>query len=100
MRLIQMDFEMSAPIEGEVEKAMIAIAKDIAEEKGLIWKIWTENNETGEGGGIYLFETQEDVDRYVAKHKARLAKFGVDKMNVKVFDVNEKLTKIDRGFLG
>lgn len=30
---------------------MTDLAHDIANEEGLIWKIWTENEETKEGGG-------------------------------------------------
>lgn len=50
-------------------------------------------------GGIYLFENEEELDRYLAKHTARLNSFGIVDITAKKFDVNIPLTKIDRGRL-
>jgi len=44
--------------------AFTDLAKSINEETGFIWKIWTENEVTKEAGGIYLFETKADAEKY------------------------------------
>ncbi len=99
MKLLQVDFKMEGPWGDEMSKAFSGLAADIAGEKGLIWKIWTENRETGEGGGIYLFETGQDAERYIEMHTVRLKGFGIDSVNAKIFDVNVPLTEISRGKL-
>lgn len=100
MRLLQMDFKSVGPWDKEMSVAFKELAEDISKEEGLIWKIWTENEETGEAGGIYLFETQEVLDKYLDKHTARLLGFGITDIVAKVFNVNVPLTLINRGYLG
>lgn len=38
--------------------AMKELADSISQEPGFIWKIWTENQDTQEAGGIYLFQAR------------------------------------------
>lgn len=99
MKLLQMDFKMEAPWGEQMSKDFEDLAKDIATEEGLIWKIWTENEAEKEAGGIYLFDNEDDLNRYVKKHTARLSSFGINEVNSKVFNVNVPLTMIDRGKL-
>lgn len=99
MKLLQIDFNMKGPWGEEMSKGFEDLAKDIATEKDLIWKIWTENEATGEGGGIYLWENEKALDRYLIKHTARLQSFGITDINSKKFDVNIPLTDICRGKL-
>lgn len=77
-------------------EAMDGLAHSIADEPGLIWKIWTVNEETHEAGGIYLFQDKPSANAYLEKHTARLKSFGVPRVNGKLFAVNEALSKIDR----
>ncbi len=77
-------------------EAMDELARSIADEPGLIWKIWTVNEETHEAGGIYLFQGEPGANAYLEKHTARLKRFGVPHVNGKLFAVNEALSKIDR----
>jgi hypothetical protein len=97
MKLLQIDFKMQGPWGEEMSTAFADLAKDIAQEERLIWKIWTENEKEGEAGGIYLFEDEEALDRYVIKHTKRLNSFGITEITAKKFDVNVPLTQIDRG---
>lgn len=96
MKLLQIDFKMQGPFGEEMSSAFAPLAEDIATEDGLVWKIWTENKETCEAGGIYLFADDVNAKRYLDKHTKRLEGFGISPINVKVFDVNEKLSLIDR----
>lgn len=97
MKLVQFDFPYTGPYGAEMSLALEGLAHSIAAEPGLVWKIWTENAAAGEAGGIYLFTDAASAEVYVAKHTARLAAFGVGEVNVKMFDVNDPLSRITRG---
>ena len=96
MKILQVDFPMSGPFGDEMSEMMKGLAESIANEPGLIWKLWTENAETGEAGGIYCFESLETLTAYKDMHAARLAAMGVTGLRFKIFDANIPLSKIDR----
>lgn len=95
--LLQVDFKMDSPFGDEMTKGFSDLAKSINEEAGFIWKIWTENPETNEAGGIYIFETKETAEKYIAMHTKRLAGFGIEDVNAKIFTINSDLTEITNG---
>lgn len=95
--VLQVDFKMDGPFGDEMAEAFSDLANSINEEDGFIWKIWTENSETKEAGGIYLFETKETAEKYIEMHSKRLASFGINNVNAKIFSINEKLTEITKG---
>lgn len=94
--LLQVDFPYQGPWRDEMASAMRGLAESIANEPGLIWKLWTENQATGEAGGVYLFTDMPSAQAYLAMHTQRLLSFGVPVVNGKVFQVNETLSQIDR----
>ncbi len=94
--LLQIDFPYSGPFGDEFFTAMQELAEDIATEEGLISKIWTENEETQEAGGIYVFDNLDDANRYLAKHTQRLESFGFTDIKAKTFKINEELSKITK----
>lgn len=96
MKLLQIDFPMEGPFGEEMTKAFMDLAKDIATEEGLVWKIWTQNEKTKEAGGIYMFEDIENANRYLKKHTQRLNSFGIKNIVAKIFDVNIPLSHIDK----
>lgn len=98
--LLQIDFPFQGPWGDELSVAMQGLAQSIAQEPGLVWKIWTENPDRGEAGGIYLFTDRPSAEAYLAMHTARLAGFGVLYVNAKLFEVNRGLSAIDRAPLG
>ena len=95
--ILQVDFPYAGPWGKPMVEAMEGLARSIAEEPGLLWKIWTENEATGEAGGIYLFEDVPSAEAYLAMHTERLKSFGVPQVNGKIFAVNQALSQIDRG---
>ena len=95
--LLQVDFPFAGPWGEAMTEALRGLAESIANEPGLIWKIWTENQQTQEAGGIYLFADRESAEAYLAMHTARLKSFGVPHVNAKLFSVNTGLSGIDRG---
>ncbi|KMY33995.1 monooxygenase [Lysinibacillus xylanilyticus] len=86
---------MDVPFGEEMSEAFVDLAKSINEEPGMIWKIWTENAATKEAGGVYLFETKTDAEKYLTMHSERLASFGITDIRVKIFEVNEVLSTIN-----
>ena len=94
--LVQFDFPFAGPWGEEMAGAMADLARDIAAEPGLVWKIWTENAEAGRAGGIYVFETSEAAIAYREKHAARLAEFGISDIRAQIFDVNAGLSGLTR----
>lgn len=97
MRLLQMDFPFHGPGKDEMDRTLQDLSKSIAEYPGVIWKIWTVNEDTHEGGGIYLFEDEDSLNSYVAMHTERLKGFGVTTVNSKIFAIPEVLTRMTCG---
>lgn len=98
MKILQIDFKFTGPWGNELASARKDRAEEIAAMPGLIWKIWTENSETKEGGGVYLFEDLDSLRKYKELHVARLSEApGISAIRAKEFDVNEALTEITRG---
>lgn len=97
--MLQVDFPHEKCFGDEFSKTFTELANDIAQEAGLIWKIWTENEETKEAGGIYLFDNNTDAHRYLDKHTQRLASFGYTNIRARIFEVNESLSLITKAKL-
>ena len=96
MQLLHVEFPYTGPWGPEMATAMHDLAHSIAQEPGLIWKIWTENEAAQEAGGIYLFQDRPSAEAYLAMHTQRLKSFGVPQVNGKIFAVNDTLSRIDR----
>ena len=97
--LLQIDFPYSGPFGSTFFDAMKELAEDIATENGLVYKLWTENEETQEAGGIYVFDNLEDANRYLEKHTQRLTSFGFTDIRSKTFIINEALSAITKAAL-
>lgn len=94
--ILQVDFPFEGPFGAEMTEAMKGLAESIANEPGLIWKIWTEDSEGKRAGGIYLFASKTEAESYRDMHCARLGSFGITAIEAKIFSVNEGLSAIDR----
>jgi hypothetical protein len=95
--VLQVDFKMDGPFGDEMAEKFSDLAKSINEEEGFMWKIWTENQETNDVGGIYIFETKETAEKYLDMHSIRLDGFGITDVNAIIFNINSKLTEITKG---
>ena len=95
--ILQMDFMLDGSFGDEMAEAFSDLAKSINKEEGFIWKIWTENREAKEAGGIYMFDSKESAEKYQTKHTERLKGFGINSVNGKIFEVNYQLTQINNG---
>ena len=97
--LLQVEFKMDGPFGDEMAEQFADLAESINEEEGFIRKIWTENAEDKEAGGIYIFDTQENAEKYLEMHEERLKEMGVPDLRAKIFDINSKLTEITNGLV-
>ena len=97
--LLQVDFPYGGPFSEQFFDAMKELAEDIANESGLVYKLWTENEATQEAGGIYVFDNLEDANRYLDKHTQRLTSFAFKDIKSKVFAINEALSAITKASL-
>lgn len=95
MYLLQVDFQMDGPFGEDMANSFQNLARSINDEEGVIWKVWTENEETKESGGVYLFKTKESAEKYLTMHTARLTSFGIRDIRGKIFKVNEALSAIN-----
>ena len=93
--LMQIDFPHNGPFGNELTDAMQDRAHDIANEHGLIWKIWTVNKDEKMAGGIYLFDNRADAQRYTDKHTKRLTEDGYSNIRALIFEVHEELSKLN-----
>lgn len=99
LKLLQMDYPCSGPWGSLMADEYSDLARRIANVPGLICKVWTENRETGEAGGIYLFADEASLHTYLVGKLERMRASGVEDIRAKIFDVNEPLTRLTRGRL-
>ena len=85
-------FPFPGPWGNELTEASHGLANDIANEHGLVWKIWLEDRETRHAGGIYLFEDAAAAERYREKHERRLSAMGLTGVAANAFSVNAELS--------
>ena len=96
MFILQIDFPFHGPFGHDLSQAMQPLAQDIAAETGLLWKIWTENADTRQAGGIYLFTDRNAASAYLDKHSQRLQAAGISDIRSRIFAVNQPLSHINR----
>lgn len=99
--IIQIDFTMPAEMLGDnLTEAARGLAESINQEPGFISKIWTENTETGETGGIYHFADKASAQAYLEMHSKRVEAMGAKNIRGRIFNINETLTTINHGQTG
>ncbi|SFF05432.1 monooxygenase [Alteribacillus iranensis] len=95
--VLQVNFKMDGPFGEDMAASFAELAESINQEEGFLWKIWIEDPDTKETGGIYLFETKEAAQAYQEMHTKRLASFGIEEIDAKIFSINSTLTEINKG---
>lgn len=93
---LHVDFAFPGPWGPALAEACRDLAADIATEPGLRWKLWGEDPAGGHASGEYLFDSREHAQRYLDKHRPRLAAFGVTHVHARLFDVNAPLSAATR----
>lgn len=90
----------NGPMNEETAAGMKQLAESIAQEPGVVWKIWTHESGTAHFGSTYLFTDIAALEAYKAMHMDRLQAFGASDITDHVFDIMEELSTIDNAPLG
>jgi hypothetical protein len=98
-QLLQVNFKLREGMDldsPEGQQTMQAWVQEAAEFPGLIWKIWIDNEERGEYGGIYLFEDEQSLENYLDSDSMAQTQRMRD-VSIKRFDIAEEPTRMTRG---
>ena len=97
-RILEIRFDLKVPVQDYSELAN-QMADLFAEVPGLKWKIWLLDEERGEAGGIYLFEDDDSLRRYLDSSLAAEVKAhpGLKNLEARSFGVMPKPTSVTRG---
>lgn len=101
-RILQLNFRVR--VSGtDYHAAVSPLADAFASVPGLRWKIWYQKSEqTGEAGGIYLFEDQESLDKFLASGlpKQVMGHPALSDFTIKQFDILERESLTTRAPIG
>lgn len=102
LKLVQVNFQHQKSATAEAQQAALERAHKIAQVSGLIWKVWIDDGNRQEAGGIYLFQDEAAARAYLeGEIFTRLKEMpGVSAMQVKLFDVNAAPSAVTRAPLG
>lgn len=95
--IMYVDFPHKGVFGTELKDQLKELAESIKHEPGIMWKIWTENKVEKTAGGVYLFDTRANAEKYLTMHEARLSQWGYINIKAKIFETNEGLSMINNG---
>lgn len=96
-QILQVNLKFNIP-RAELETAWLDAAQPIADTPGLRWKVWLINEAENEAGGIYLFESKDAADSYIAGPMVAALKASpvVSNISAKLFDVMTEHSTVTR----
>jgi len=97
-RILQVNFKFGVA-RSEYEELAASLAQAFAEVPGLEWKIWTLNETEREAGGIYYFDGEESLQRFLASQLPAdvQAHPAISEFSAKTFEVMDAATAVTRG---
>ena len=95
--VMYVDFPHNGPFGEGLKNQLSELAESINNEPGFIWKIWTENETDKTAGGVYMFDTRANAEKYLKMHSERLTQWGYSDIRGRVFEPNDGLTAINKG---
>ncbi len=97
-------WDLHMTYDGQITDEFLAetedLARSIAEEPGIIWKIWTIEKDSNHFGSTYLFHDLEALETYKAMHVKRLEAIGINIVAEHVFDIMENVSRITNAPVG
>ena len=97
--MLQIRFRSEAPM-AEYEQLCLQVAPEFNNVRGLIWKIWTFDENTQMGSGIYLFESEFALAAYLAGPivaSVKSGQFGLRDVEIWHQSVHDAPTFVTRG---
>lgn len=94
-KIWDLHLKYDGPITQEFMNGNKQLAESIAEEEGVVWKIWTYEEGTNHYGSTYLFKNLDYLKKYKEMHINRLNAIGITDITDYIFDIFEDLSKID-----
>lgn len=95
-KIWDLHMRVAGPMTEEAAADMKQLAESIAQQPGVIWKIWTHESGTDRFGSTYLFSDLEALETYKEMHMKRLEAFGVTEITDYIFDIMEDLSVINK----
>lgn len=95
-KIVQINYPFSAP-RADFDRANMPSAKPIADVPGLRWKVWLVNEQTGEAGGIYLFDSDAAARAFINGPMIAELRSEAPTVSIKSFDIMGEHTAITRG---
>lgn len=95
MKIWDLHLAYDGPVTAEFLAGTKGLAESIAQEPGVVWKIWTVEEGTNHFGSTYLFRDRASLETYKAMHMKRLEAIGVTVTSDHVFDIMEDLSAIN-----
>ncbi len=99
-KIWDLHMRVPGPIDDNAAEGMRQLAESIADEPGVIWKIWTHESGSDRFGSTYLFKDIASLKVYKEMHMKRLEAFGVTDITDHVFDIMEDLSFINNAPIG
>lgn len=84
--IVQINFDYDSSLE-ELSQGSTAVAPKFLDVEGLLWKVWIGNDDKKETGGIYLFASRAQAEKYVQGDMVAFLRKERSNVVVKVFDV-------------
>ena len=94
LKIWDLHLKYDGEITEEFKAGNIRLAESIANDPGILWKIWTHEEGTNHFGSTYLFEDLEQLVEYKAMHIKRLSDIGITEITDHVFDIMEDVSRI------
>ncbi|MFH1312515.1 MAG: YdhR family protein [Candidatus Eisenbacteria bacterium] len=97
-RVLQINFKFNVPT-ADLANAFAPLVDDIAATPGLRWKVWIINEDENEAGGIYLFNDDASLQKYIGGPivAGLMAHPALSDISAKQFDIIRDFTATTRG---
>ncbi|MGV6873137.1 YdhR family protein [Pseudochelatococcus sp. B33] len=90
-----MDYSKNEPFEATLERA-----QRLAQQPGLIWKVWLRDEKNGRGGGVYLFEDRESAQAWIDNNVSKANFPWVSNSVREILEVQEDFSAVTHAKLG
>ncbi len=95
LKVWDIHLKYDGPITDEFMEGDCKLAESIAEEPGVLWKIWTHETGTNYFGSNYLFKNIEYLEEYRKIHLERLNAMSITDIMEYVFDILEDPSRMN-----